>query len=163
MIVSNISLYKSNFPPLGPSRRVVRSNMPDRAANPSGSVQMEDMIDDQERQCLTGTHTATINAAPKCSNGSTTNNISGGFHSNTLDNPKKNSLTNTIKNSPRKGSRMSLNHNYDDMEDLNKKNTPSRHSYTLSRHSLAKTDEELEKLEEWGGIWGPYIFHHNFI
>lgn len=91
---------------------------------------------------------ATINAAPNCSNGSTGSNGSVGFHSNTLDNPKKNSLTTTIKNSPRKGSRMSLNHNYDDMEDLNKKNTPSRHSYTLSRHSLAKTDEELEKLEE---------------
>lgn len=123
--------------------------MPDRAANPSGSVQLEDMIgDDQERQCLTGTHTAThtatINAAPKCSSSSS----SATFHSNTLDNPKKTSLAATMKNSPRKGSRMSLNHNYDDMEDLNKKNTPSRHSYTLSRHSLAKTDEELEKLEE---------------
>lgn len=123
--------------------------MPDRAANPSGSVQLDDMIvDDQERQCLTGTHTATINPVPKSTAASTTSNGSGSFHSNTLDNPKKNSLTNTIKNSPRKGSRMSLNHNYDDMEDLNKKNTPSRHSYTLSRHSLAKTDEELEKLEE---------------
>lgn len=129
--------------------------MPDRAANPSGSVQMEDMIgDDQERQCLTGTHTATINAAPKSSSSGGGGGISSGgnstatFHSHTLDNPKKTSLTNTVKNSPRKGSRMSLNHNYDDMEDLNKKNTPSRHSYTLSRHSLAKTDEELEKLEE---------------
>lgn len=127
--------------------------MPDRAANPSGSVQLEDMIgDDQERQCLTGTHTATINAAPKSSgssSGSSSNSSGGsGFHSNTLDNPKKNALTATVKNSPRKGSRMSLNHNYDDMEDLNKKSTPSRHSYTLSRHSLAKTDEELEKLEE---------------
>lgn len=131
---------------VGPSRRVVRSNMPDRAANPSGSVKLEDMIvDDQERQCLTATHTATINTAPPKSSSSS----SGSYHSSTLDNPKKNSLTSSVKSSPRKGSRMSLNHNYDDMEDLNKKSsTPSRHSYTLSRHSLAKTDEELEKLEE---------------
>ncbi|KAG0712534.1 NPC intracellular cholesterol transporter 1 [Chionoecetes opilio] len=132
---------------LGPSKRVVRSNMPDRAANPSGSVQLEDMIaDDQERQCLTATHTATINTAPaRCS----TSNSGSSFHSNTLDNPKKSALSNSVKSSPRKGSRMSLNHNYDDVEDLNKKaSTPSRHSYTLSRHSVAKTDEELEKLEE---------------
>ncbi|MPC37079.1 Niemann-Pick C1 protein [Portunus trituberculatus] len=132
---------------VGPSRRVVRSNMPDRAANPSGSVKLEDMIvDDQERQCLTATHTATINTAPPKSSSSSSS--SGSYHSSTLDNPKKNTLTNSVKSSPRKGSRMSLNHNYDDMEDLNKKSTPSRHSYTLSRHSLAKTDEELEKLEE---------------
>ncbi|XP_076063159.1 Niemann-Pick type C-1a isoform X2 [Oratosquilla oratoria] len=40
---------------VGPSRKVVKANLPDRAANPSGSVQLEDMIaeEEQEKQCLT--------------------------------------------------------------------------------------------------------------
>lgn len=116
---------------VGPSRKVVHSNMPDRTANPSGSVQLEDMIDDQEKQCLTTTHTASVNNVPR--NSTSSNNINSGTACNS-----------------KKGSRMSLNHNFDDMEDMNKKKTltPSRHSNALSRHSLAKTDEELEQLNQ---------------
>ncbi|XP_045599386.1 NPC intracellular cholesterol transporter 1 [Procambarus clarkii] len=126
---------------VGPSRKVVRSNMPDRTANPSGSVQLEDMIDDQEKQCLTATHTASVNNAPRHSNSS--NNINSSTSSNSNRNMQ-------AKKSPKRGSHMSLNHNFDDVEDLNKKNsnTPSRNSNTLSRHSLAKTDEELEQLNQ---------------
>ncbi|XP_042239524.1 NPC intracellular cholesterol transporter 1-like [Homarus americanus] len=133
---------------VGPSRKVVHSNMPDRTANPSGSVQMEDMIgDDQEKQCLTATHTACVNNVPKSSTSS--NSVT----SSTPCNSNKNTLGSAqVKNSPKKGSRMSLNHNFDDVEDMNKKNTntPSRHSNTntLSRQSLAKTDEELEQLDQ---------------
>lgn len=118
--------------------------MPDRAANPSGSVQLEDMIgEEQEKQCLTNTHTASINNIPKSS---TSSNSVGSSATCSL---KRNGLVaGHVKNSPMKGSHMSLNHNYDDVEDLNKKNTPSRHSVTLSRHSLAKTDEELEVLDQ---------------
>lgn len=118
--------------------------MPDRTANPSGSVQLEDMIgDDQEKQCLTTTHTASVNNNPKDSISS--NSVSSG----TTCNSNKNAFSNNqVKNSPKKGSHVSLNHNYDDVEDMNKKNTPSRHSVTHSRQSLAKAAEELEKLDQ---------------
>lgn len=131
---------------VGPSRKVVRSNMPDRTANPSGSVQMEDMIgDDQEKQCLTSKHTASINNIPKSSMSS--NSLSGDAPSSNNSNTCK---KNGFKHSPKKGSHMSLNHNSDDIEDRNARNTPSRHSSgtplrnsdsisrysdTLSRHS----------------------------
>lgn len=142
---------------VGPYRKVVRSYLPDRAANPSGSVQMEDMVgDDQERQCLTGKHTASINNIPKASASSSS------ITSNTPS--KKTVLTNNqMRKSPKKGSHMSLNHNSEEVEDLNQKNTPSRHSNTpsfhsihsntpsrqslASRHSLAKNAEDLEELE----------------
>ncbi|RXG72798.1 Niemann-Pick C1 protein [Armadillidium vulgare] len=35
---------------VGPSRKVIRANLPDRANNPSGSVQLEDMIGDEPEQ-----------------------------------------------------------------------------------------------------------------
>ncbi|KAK7069420.1 hypothetical protein SK128_009652 [Halocaridina rubra] len=136
---------------VGPYRKVVRSNMPDRTANPSGSVQLEDMVgEDQERQCLTGKHTASINNIPKATSSS---NISSGTPS------KKIIFTNNqMRKSPKKGSHMSLNHNSEEVEDLNRKNTPLRHSNTPSLHSihsntpsrqsLAKTAEELEELEQ---------------
>lgn len=129
---------------VGPSRKLVRSNMPDRTANPSGSVQLEDMIgDDQEKQCLTATHTASVNDNPR--NSISSNSVSSGTNCNSTKNAFSN---NQVKNSPKKGSHVSLNHNSDDVEDMNKKNTPSRHSVTHSRQSLAKTAEELENLDQ---------------
>ncbi|KAK3863989.1 hypothetical protein Pcinc_030288, partial [Petrolisthes cinctipes] len=121
---------------VGPSKKVVRaSRMPDRAHNPSGSVQMDDMVgedQDQEKQCLTS---ASQPQAASKSLSSTITAATAAIHAS----------SGHISNTSKKASQMSLNHNYDDVEDLNKRNTsvtPSRQSDissrqydTASRHS----------------------------
>lgn len=51
----------------GPSRKVIRANLPDRANNPSGSVQLEDIIGEEaaEQQRLTAAPAATMEETKK--------------------------------------------------------------------------------------------------
>lgn len=127
---------------VGPFKNVIRVNLPDKTANPSGSVQLEDMIgDEHEKQCLTAkpsldnTQQQSTNECSvhrQLSNVSTeSKNIKNESNSNLVPNGK---VVNGKIPSPRKnGLNGTKRHTLEEPDDVNNSyNSPSRLSQSVS-------------------------------